>query len=94
MAEPKTAISLNQYTLEILDRAEVLWPEFSGNRSAIIRKIIADWDRNRNEHGGKTSQTHYRLDRHERILQMICAKLGIDLEAINGHDITVLSDAG
>lgn len=78
MAEPKTAVSLNQHTLEILARAELLWPEFSNNRSAIIRKIIADWDRNRNEKGGRTERLEKRMNEHDRLLKLICNRLEID----------------
>lgn len=80
MAEPKISITLNQYTTDILSKAEEMWPELSGNQSAIIRKVVADWNRLRCENGGKTAQTNARLDKHERILQKICAKLDIELE--------------
>lgn len=85
--EIRQSIRLVRHTTNILrTEAEPLWPELEGNITGLINKIIADWSRNRNEKGGKTTQTNARLDRHERILQCICDKLDIDLETINGDD--------
>lgn len=49
MQELKIAIVINDNTLEAITEAEETWPELKGNRSAIIRKVMADWLRNREE---------------------------------------------
>jgi hypothetical protein len=61
-----------------MGRAENLWPEFQGNRSALIRKILADWDHIRNEKGGRTERLEKRMDQHDRLLKLICVRLDID----------------
>lgn len=85
--EIRQSIRLVRIATQILrEEAEPLWPELEGNVTGLINKIIVDWSRNRAKYGGKTSQTNARLDRHERILQRICDKLDIDLEAIDAPD--------
>lgn len=44
--ELKVAIVINDNTLEAIAKAEEIWPELKGNRSAVIRKALADWLRN------------------------------------------------
>ena len=78
----RKTITINEEIIAIIGRAAIVWPELSHNTSALIGKIIADWDRIRAEGGGKTQQINARLDRHEEllsthtmILNRICAKL-------------------
>lgn len=79
----RQSIRLGKHATQILrDKAAPLWPEEDDNVTGLVNKIIADWSRLRCENGGKTAQTNARLDRHERILQKICAKLDIELEVI------------
>lgn len=80
----RQSVRLNKYTATILrNRAAPMWPELEDNVTGLINKIIADWDRMRDENGGRHTQTNVRLDRYERILKKICDKLEIDLETID-----------
>jgi len=79
--ERKT-ITVNQEIAAIIEKAAGVWPELAHNTSALIGKIIADWDRIRAEGGGKGQQINARLDRHEEMLnahtamlERICAAL-------------------
>ena len=47
MPKTKKAFSMNQFTIDIIDGAGKVWPEFEGNRSALLGKIVADWKYNR-----------------------------------------------
>lgn len=49
MPDPKIAITINQDALDTLDEAAQAWPELAGNRSALIRKVLADWRHNREQ---------------------------------------------
>lgn len=61
MAESKISISLNEHTVGILAKANEMWPELSGSQSVIIRKIIADWDRLR-ENGGRSERMERKVE--------------------------------
>jgi hypothetical protein len=55
MPDAKIAIVINDNTLEAIAQAEETWPEQKGNRSALIRKIAADWLRNRQDNSKRAS---------------------------------------
>lgn len=74
----RQTVYLNDYTMDVIEKAREVWPEVGDNLSEVIRKIIADWDRIRANGGGKVQQLSTRLDRHEMLLMLICRKLGID----------------
>lgn len=72
--DERTTIRLNPYTVEVLDKAARLWPEFD-SRSELIRKILADWDRIRNEGNGggrmaRIERLEARMTAMERRLEM------------------------
>lgn len=66
--EERTTISLNPYTVEILNKAAAMWPEFA-TRSELMRKILADWDRLRNEPGGGRMARIVALEHDSSVLQ-------------------------
>lgn len=75
MPEVKATFSLNEHIMGIVDNAgRNIWPEFAGNRSALMRKIIADWDRMRNEGGGGRMA---RIERLEERMALVERRLGI-----------------
>ena len=46
--EVKVTLSLNKFVLRIIDdEASKVWPEFGGNRSGRVRKIVERWYRAR-----------------------------------------------
>lgn len=61
----------------VADIAGDIWPELQHNQSAMICKIIADWNRIRENGGGKGQLINARLDQHSIMLQMIMHRLGI-----------------
>jgi Arc/MetJ-type ribon-helix-helix transcriptional regulator len=61
--EKRVTIRVNEETLAILDKAKVVWSEHSESRSAIIRAIVSDWWRNRDENGGKTARINEHTDK-------------------------------
>lgn len=73
--EKRTTIRLNTYALSAVDRAADLWPEHADNLSELIRKIIADWSRLRDEHsGGRMARIvalEARADDHDRRIDLI-----------------------
>lgn len=52
--EKRTTIRLNDETIGILNEAGGIWPEHAESMSALIRAVISDWWRNRQENGGKS----------------------------------------
>lgn len=70
MPEVRITVSLNQHTLDILDDAGVnLWPEFGGNRSALVRKVASDWHRMRTENGGGRTARITALEHDSSVMQ-------------------------
>jgi uncharacterized coiled-coil DUF342 family protein len=61
--EKRVTIRVNEETLAILDKAKGVWSEHSESRSAIIRAIVSDWWRNRDENGGKTARINEHTDK-------------------------------
>lgn len=55
MSDYKVAIVINDHTLEAIAEAESTWPELKGNRSAIVRKVMADWLYNRQGNSKRAS---------------------------------------
>lgn len=74
MTDERITIRLNEHALQVLSKAASMWPEFD-NRSELVRKVLADWDRLRNEAGGgRTSRIEAleaRADDHERRIVLL-----------------------
>jgi Arc/MetJ-type ribon-helix-helix transcriptional regulator len=72
--DERITVRLNEYALQVLGKAAAIWPEFD-NRSELVRKVIADWDRLRNENGGgrtaRIAALETRADDHERRLDLV-----------------------
>lgn len=74
----RVSFRLSDYEAEVLLVAARMWPEHEANKSELIRQVLADWRRLREDNGiGTRAQT-------ARMLRLICKHLGIDTEAING----------
>lgn len=73
--EKRTTIRLNEETIRILILAEQIWSEHAENHSALIRTIISDWWRNRQENGSKSQKIIERIDLAEQriIAEISCA---------------------
>lgn len=52
--ERRTTIRLNDETVGILEQAKRVWPEHAESQSAMIRAVVSDWWRSRQDVGGKT----------------------------------------
>ena len=87
MAKLKRAFSVNQFTIDTIDEAGTIWPEFAGNRSALLCKVVADWQRNREENGGKST----RLEKRMLALEAEIADLKRMIEELK-HDPTDYTD--
>ena len=61
MPDKKIAIVINDYTVGVINEAAEIWPELAGNRSALFRKVAADWQRNRKENGGRSTRIERRM---------------------------------
>ena len=56
----KRSISFNEYCWGVVEKAQELWPEHADNLSALINKIIAEWDRSYSG-GGKSQRVISRI---------------------------------
>lgn len=74
--EIRQTVRLSPYATTIVrEKATKTWPELENNVSALINRIVADWDRIREEPGAPATRVNARLERLERALR----EHGIDL---------------
>lgn len=87
MPDRKIAIVINDHTVGVMDEAAEIWPELAGNRSALFRKVAADWQRNRKENGGRST----RIERRILALEAEIAGLKTMIQELK-HDPTDYTD--
>lgn len=72
----RQTIRFSEHSTRILrGRASSMWPEFEGNVNGLNNKIIADWDRMREELGGGGRTA--RIERLEKRLALVEERLGM-----------------
>jgi len=79
--EKRTTIRLDAHALQVIERAACIWGEHAWNQSELIRQILADWNRLRDdERTGSRAQTAERLERIEEMLGILMEMMTNDYD--------------